>query len=95
MDVDVEVDVGGGPGGGSDVENEGEMEGEAAGEEMMPLTAVMARDAESDEIVYQLERGLRKWEGFGDRGWMEGATWVSSLTRDAPDIIFVHCSYTF
>jgi chromatin structure-remodeling complex subunit RSC1/2 len=76
MDVDVEVDVGGGQGGGtSDVENDADMEGEAAGEEM-PLTAVMARDAESDEIVHQLERGLRTWEGFGDRGWMEEVSMV-------------------
>ncbi|EGN94159.1 hypothetical protein SERLA73DRAFT_96993 [Serpula lacrymans var. lacrymans S7.3] len=28
------------------------------------------RDAESDEIVKQLEKGLPKWEGFGDSGWM-------------------------
>ena len=30
----------------------------------------MARDGESDLIVQQLERGLPRWEGFGDFGWM-------------------------
>lgn len=49
----------------SHAKNDADMEGEAMGEEV-PLTAVMARDAESDEIVHQLERGLRKWEGFGE-----------------------------
>ncbi|KAI0044882.1 hypothetical protein FA95DRAFT_1608164 [Auriscalpium vulgare] len=29
----------------------------------------MARDGESDGIVQQLERGLPRWEGFGDYGW--------------------------
>jgi chromatin structure-remodeling complex subunit RSC1/2 len=31
----------------------------------------MARDGESDLIVQQLERGLPRWEGFGDFGWLE------------------------
>ncbi|PCH33194.1 hypothetical protein WOLCODRAFT_93094 [Wolfiporia cocos MD-104 SS10] len=31
----------------------------------------MVRDGESDEIVRQLEKGLPRWEGFGDFGWME------------------------
>lgn len=30
-----------------------------------------ARDEESAEIVRQLERGLPRWEGGHDRGWME------------------------
>ncbi|KAI0932780.1 hypothetical protein AcV5_004095 [Taiwanofungus camphoratus] len=30
-----------------------------------------ARDGEGDEIVRQLEKGLPRWEGFGDVGWME------------------------
>lgn len=30
-----------------------------------------ARDGESDEIVRQLEKGLPRWEGFGDMGWMD------------------------
>ncbi|TDL22417.1 hypothetical protein BD410DRAFT_821293 [Rickenella mellea] len=30
----------------------------------------MTRDAESDDIVKQLERSLPKWEGFGEGGWM-------------------------
>ncbi|EMD41459.1 hypothetical protein CERSUDRAFT_110034 [Gelatoporia subvermispora B] len=29
------------------------------------------RDPESDEIVRQLEKGLPRWEGFADVGWME------------------------
>jgi hypothetical protein len=29
------------------------------------------RDAESEEIVKQLEKGLPRWEGFADVGWME------------------------
>ncbi|KZT64027.1 hypothetical protein DAEQUDRAFT_733167 [Daedalea quercina L-15889] len=31
------------------------------------------RDAEADEIVRQLEKGLPRWEGFGDAGWMNEA----------------------
>ncbi|KAI9510644.1 hypothetical protein F5148DRAFT_1333868 [Russula earlei] len=31
----------------------------------------MARDGESDLVVQQLERGLPRWEGFGDYGWMK------------------------
>ncbi|GBE78547.1 hypothetical protein SCP_0114360 [Sparassis crispa] len=31
-----------------------------------------ARDGESEEIVSQLEKGLPRWEGFGDVGWAEG-----------------------
>lgn len=66
MNVDGDIDISGGPGSGmSHAKNDADMEGEAMGEEV-PLTAVMARDAESDEIVHQLERGLRKWEGFGE-----------------------------
>ncbi|OCH94163.1 hypothetical protein OBBRIDRAFT_748123 [Obba rivulosa] len=29
------------------------------------------RDPESDEIVRQLEKGLPRWEGFADVGWMD------------------------
>lgn len=31
----------------------------------------MARDGESDLIVQQLERGLPRWEGSGDFGWLK------------------------
>jgi len=31
----------------------------------------MARDGESDLVVQQLERGLPRWEGPGDAGWMK------------------------
>ena len=30
----------------------------------------MARDGESDLVVQQLERGLPRWEGLGDFGWL-------------------------
>lgn len=36
-----------------------------------------ARDGESDEIIRQLEKGLPRWEGFGDVGWMEEVDPVS------------------
>lgn len=29
------------------------------------------RNAESEEIVRQLEKGLPRWPGFGNDGWME------------------------
>ena len=29
------------------------------------------RDGESDEIVRELEKGLTKWKGFEDIGWMD------------------------
>ncbi|KAH9836628.1 uncharacterized protein C8Q71DRAFT_758865 [Rhodofomes roseus] len=29
-----------------------------------------SRDAEADDIVRQLEKGLPRWEGFGELGWM-------------------------
>lgn len=31
----------------------------------------MARDGESDLVVQQLERGLPRWEGLGDFGWLK------------------------
>ena len=31
----------------------------------------MARDGESDLVVQQLERGLPRWEAFGDFGWLK------------------------
>ena len=34
----------------------------------------MERDNLSEEVVKQLERGLPRWQGFGDKGWMEYAT---------------------
>lgn len=29
------------------------------------------RDPQSEEIVKQLEKGLPRWPGFGEEGWME------------------------
>lgn len=49
-----------------------------AGEEV-----VTERDPESEEIVRQLEKGLPRWPGFGDQGWMKEGTPVciqSSIT---------------
>jgi len=31
----------------------------------------MARDGESDLVVQQLERGLPRWEGLADFGWLK------------------------
>ena len=31
----------------------------------------MAQDGESDLVVQQLERGLPRWEGLGDFGWLK------------------------
>lgn len=68
MDVDVEVDVddsgAAGKRGGSEAinYNTGEMEDGGLGE----------RDGESDEIVRALEKGLPRWKGLEDAGWMDG-----------------------
>ncbi|KAF6758882.1 bromeodomain-containing protein [Ephemerocybe angulata] len=35
---------------------------------------IMERDHLSEEIAKQLERGLPRWAGFSDQGWMEYAT---------------------
>ncbi|KXN88583.1 Chromatin structure-remodeling complex subunit rsc1 [Leucoagaricus sp. SymC.cos] len=43
---------------------------DAAGDE----AAVAERDPESEEIVKQLEKGLPRWPGFGEHGWMEEAS---------------------
>ena len=32
----------------------------------------MERDPQSEEIVKQLERGLPRWPGFADVGWVGG-----------------------
>jgi len=37
---------------------------------------VNERDPESEEIVRQLEKGLPRWPGFGDQGWMKEGTSV-------------------
>lgn len=48
-------------------------EGEGAGVGMG-----MERDGESDEIVRALEKGLPRWEGFEDIGWMGDVGHVSA-----------------
>lgn len=74
MDVDVEADVDvvegddSGMGtsavvGGGEILAGGEAEGAGVG-------MGMERDSESDEIVRVLEKGLPKWEGFENVGWM-------------------------
>lgn len=35
------------------------------------------RDPLSEEIVMQLEKGLQRWSGFGEEGWMGDVTTVS------------------
>lgn len=34
------------------------------------------RDSDSDDIVRQLEKGLPRWEGFGEQGWMDEVSQV-------------------
>ncbi|KAJ2912411.1 hypothetical protein MD484_g8004, partial [Candolleomyces efflorescens] len=43
-------------------------------ESSMEDVPIMERDPLSEEIAKQLERGLPRWPGFGDKGWMEYAT---------------------
>lgn len=50
-------------------------EGDAGADDMHT-----ARDDESDEIVRQLERGLPRWDGFDDGGWMAEIGAVSCLS---------------
>lgn len=42
------------------------------------MSAIMERDPESEEIVKQLEKGLPRWPGFGQEGWVQEITSVSS-----------------
>jgi len=75
MDVDVEADLdvvdgdnsvvetSAGAGKGGEILAGGEAEGAGVG-------MGMERDSESDEIVRVLEKGLPKWEGFDQVGWM-------------------------
>jgi len=82
MDVDVEADVdvvegddsvmGTSAGvGGREILAGGEAEGAGVG-------MGMERDSESDEIVRVLEKGLPKWEGFENVGWMGNAGHVGT-----------------
>ena len=78
MDVDVE-----GTGNGSDNENENEAINYGygfSGPSFLEKES-MARDAESDAIVRQLERGFPRWPSYGDNGWMEAVTLVC-VSRD-------------
>jgi chromatin structure-remodeling complex subunit RSC1/2 len=79
VDVEAEVDVvdrddsvTGTRGGvaGSEVMAGGEAEGAGVG-------MGMERDSESDEIVRALEKGLPRWEGLEDVGWMADIGHVS------------------
>ncbi len=72
---DVDMDVGD----RSDGDGDGDGDGENMTEDM-GLT--YSRDPESDEIVRQLERGLPRWEGFGNKGWSENLSLVSHLFMD-------------
>lgn len=49
-------------------------EPDGQGDETLGLT--IERDAESEEIVRQLEKGLPGWPGFGDQGWTDTITAV-------------------
>ena len=63
----MDVDIGGGP---SDNEGETETYGYQG-----PMSMLM-RDPQSDDIVWQLERGLPRWPGYGDEGWLENTSLV-------------------
>jgi hypothetical protein len=74
MEVDIEADVDMVDGDDSTV---GTRAGAGAGEGVAGVEAEgagvgmgMERDSESDEIVRVLEKGLPRWEGFEDVGWM-------------------------
>ena len=41
------------------------------------MSAVTERDPESEEIVKQLEKGLPRWPGFGEEGWVQDVSSVS------------------
>lgn len=62
QDGDGDVDMG-----GDQSDNEGETGNYGY---QGPQTAV-TRDAESDDIVWQLERGLPRWPGYSEKGWYE------------------------
>jgi chromatin structure-remodeling complex subunit RSC1/2 len=51
-----------------DAEADGEAED---GEDNLNAREEEAKDGESETIIRQLEKGLPRWEGFGDQGWME------------------------
>ncbi|EIN13357.1 hypothetical protein PUNSTDRAFT_78873 [Punctularia strigosozonata HHB-11173 SS5] len=55
---------------GSSPDQEGDGEAED-GEENLNGREEEARDGESESIIRQLEKGLPRWEGFGDQGWMD------------------------
>lgn len=44
------------------------------------------RDPESEKIVKQLEKGLPRWPGLGQEGWMNETTPVSEVAPDIPGI---------
>jgi len=44
-----------------------------------PTEDVGERDPESEKIVKQLEKGLPRWPGFGEEGWMTETTPVSEV----------------
>jgi chromatin structure-remodeling complex subunit RSC1/2 len=44
-----------------------------SGDDMGGDEMVAERDPASEEIVKQLEKGLPRWPGFGENGWMEEA----------------------
>lgn len=56
----------------------------------------MERDPLSEEIAKQLERGLPRWPGFGDKGWMEFATTermfnIVHAIKNHKDVMCVPC----
>ena len=49
-------------------------------ETMTPEPDIMGdgieRDEETEEIVRELEKGLPRWPGFGEEGWLDGLSQV-------------------
>ena len=50
-----------------------------------------ARDEESAEIVRQLERGLPRYDGGDNRGWMEEVLGVSTLDSRTRYLMTLSC----
>ena len=69
-------------------------EPEGQGEDM-GIGAGMERDIGSEEIVRQLEKGLPRWGGFGENGWMNEtdpvrsrfSVWVATRTHGLNRVI--------
>jgi hypothetical protein len=80
MEVDVDVDGDGNESGAGVAGTSGLGAGGGASTEVEGAGVGMGmdRDGESDDIVRALEKGLPRWEGFEDVGWMADVGHVRS-----------------